>query len=184
MPQDNRIALRFQLSESTGGSTFAQVIADAIRVNADGDIGYGSSAAWNAVDGLQAFATGSTNDRERAFSRNHTGFGIQVENPNYRTTNNEWQAERAFKLLKSTRTKLERMVEAGYGEPATFGAYVARVAKAQKIEYIAFHSPSGNRWPNGEIFMVQNLADGARHIDNIIAQWRETIVSVATDTAS
>lgn len=177
---NNRIALSFKLQPSTGnGSKYASVEATAIRIGTDGDIGYGYSQEWLAVEGISARAGGWSDNPESAFQ----DFGTVIELDSYRHSIDEWQAERAHKLLKSTRTKLERMVTSGYGEPATFGAYVARVCKALKIEHIAFVRPEGGRWANGEVFMVQNLAEGSRHIDYMIRQWRDGATAANTAVA-
>ena len=150
----NRVALVFSINASPAGQ-YADVTARAMQIGSDGDIGYGYDRAYEALSGFEAHASGNTAHRDEGFR----SWGIRVASPSYRTTVDEWEAERIHKVLKSVRVKLDKMVESGFGEPGTFGAYVARCAKALGIKYIAFTAPyARSHWASGDRYMLAGIS--------------------------
>ena len=165
---DTRLALVFQLSETQWDTDRATLQVNVRQIGADGDIGYGWNPDFNAIEDFQVDMR-LERDNPPAFSTYNVNFGFEPKS--YRTVN-ESEAERYYKALKSLRVKLDRMLE--YGQPGSFGALVARTAKALGIKWIGFYPPVGRSlWASGYHFQLDNLADGAQHIDSLANQWRE-----------
>jgi hypothetical protein len=83
------------------------------------------------------------------------------------------EAERMAKTLKTIHARMEK-ADQTYGRPATFGAYLARVAVA--IGADTFIRPDGPQrgWSyaeNGQ--RVMSIGDGVYHIDRMIQKWAE-----------
>ncbi len=158
----NRIALVFELAQWDNRAT---VTARVRLINAAGDIGYGWDDDFVAIDGLQV-------ESRLEHDRVNTAYDWTFKmSPRYGDVDLP-EAERLLKTLRRITNKLAGMVEDGYGEPATFGAYVARIAKASGIRHIGFRAPHGREfWASGERIRLESPGDGARHIDYVVADW-------------
>lgn len=80
------------------------------------------------------------------------------------------RAGEMYKTLQAIE-KRTAALEAKYGRPATFGAYVARIANAIGADTIVFVETPDTGWHNKNGHRLYNLGDGAGRIDGIVRTW-------------
>ena len=80
------------------------------------------------------------------------------------------RAGQMFKTLQTIEKKTAALEEK-YGRPATFGAYVARIANAIGADAIVFVTTPDSGWHNKNGHRLYNLGDGAGRIDGIVREW-------------
>src|SRR5207244_4793347 len=147
-----------------GGRLFAKV-----RMLAAGDETH-AVPAGDPLDGVLGY-TRLDADRRQDEGESYRP-GPAYWNALYRDVSSVNASEAA--TMQKTFAKLERgmaKAESDYGRPATFGAYVQRVAKVLGIKQIGFYPPSDDMWANGRAIDFVNLSDGARRIDGLIWDW-------------
>jgi hypothetical protein len=73
----------------------------------------------------------------------------------------------------TTIEKRQDKISEKYGRPATFGAYLARVAQAIGADAIVTPSGAQRGWSYSESEQrIWTIADGISHVDHLIRQWQ------------
>jgi hypothetical protein len=73
----------------------------------------------------------------------------------------------------TTIEKRQEKISEKYGRPATFGAYLARVAQAIGAAFIVTPTGANRGWSYSESDQrFWSIADGISHVDHLIRQWQ------------